>query len=105
MPMQPPKTPQQVEDDPTIRETFVDGPVGANYVNGNLHISFYTVRVDHNVPNATVLPQQRRVALRLVIPIGGAIESQNMIGNMVQILRDQGLMQTKAVLQGPATRQ
>jgi hypothetical protein len=100
-----------LENDQNVTETFVDGPVGVNYVGGNLHITFYTVRVDHSVlverPDraATTANQVRRVTLRLVIPIPGAVDLRQTIDNMLQILRQQGMVQSTPMVSGPMTRQ
>jgi hypothetical protein len=99
--------PPPVEEDASVIETFVDGPLGVNFVGGNLHITFYTIRLDHRVAvqAPASLPQVRHVALRLVMPLPGAVDLRATIENMVQLLRQQGIMQSTSVMAGPLTRQ
>lgn len=105
MPMRPMQQTPTMEDDPSVGETFVDGPVGVNFVNGNMHITFFTVRLDHRAPTQ---PPVNRVALRIVIPVPGAVDLRTTIDNMLQILREQGLIQATPptpMVSGPLTRQ
>ena len=106
-PIQSMQPPPPIEEDQTVTETFVDGPLGNNVVGGTRHITFYTVRLDHRAPVQvqTSLPQVRHVALRLVMPLPGAVDLQQTIHNMVQLLRQQGVMQTHQIMTGPLTRQ
>jgi hypothetical protein len=94
-----------LEDDPTVTETFADGPVSCNFFNGNMHLTFYAVRSDHRIvtPPGAAVPQIRRVVLRLVLPYSGAAELQSIIRQMIDLLQTQGLV--KPIMSGPVTRQ
>lgn len=92
--------PPPIQNDDAIPERYVDVPLGVNYSNGNLHITFATLRVDHS---KDALPQYRHVTLRLIIPLAGAVDLQNTIGNMLAKLQSQGLVQQ--IMPGTTTRQ
>lgn len=96
----PTLVPPALRNDDTVPEQYVDGAVGINFLNGNVHIIFATVRTDHSV-NPVV--QYRKVAVRLVIPLVGALELQNGISAFITNLQAQGLIQP--VMPGPRTRQ
>jgi hypothetical protein len=93
-------TPPPLRDDPAVRETYVDGPVGVNFFNGNLHITLWALRSDHSVEAS---PQYRQVVARLVIPLAGAIDLQNTISSIMTMLQSQGVIQP--IMPGPTTRQ
>ena len=92
--------PPPLRNDDQILEHYVDGPVGVNFLNGNMHITFATLRSDHSVDPA---PPYRQVSLRLVIPLAGGIDLQNHIAGMMTVLQQQGLIQP--IMPGPQTRQ
>jgi hypothetical protein len=81
-------------------EHYADGPVGVNFLNGNLHITFATQRADHTVDPAS---QYRMVTLRLVIPIAGATDLQKQITGMLSLLQRQGVVQP--IMPGTQTKQ
>lgn len=95
IPNQPP-----LQNDDRVIEFYADAPVGVNFFNGNVHITFMTLRTDHSVEPS---PQYRQVTARLVIPLAGAIDLQKSIAQIVSILQAQGVIQP--VMPGPATRQ
>lgn len=95
-------TPMQYVDDPTIGETFADGPIGINVTSGNMHIDFFATRTDHRLRPAAIT---QHLVLRLVIPLPGAILLQQNILAMMNKLREQGVLQTTPIVPGPLTRQ
>ena len=97
IPMPPPPS---LRNDDRILEHYADGPVGVNFINGNLHIDFCTLRSDHSVSPST---NYRQVTLRLVVPLAGAIDLQNTISSIMSLLQQQGIVQ--AIMPGPQTRQ
>jgi hypothetical protein len=90
-----------LRNDDQILEKYVDSPVGFSFVNGNAHITFATLRMDHS--NTDLPTQYRQVTLRLVIPLAGAIDLQSTIANLMSMLQRQGLVQP--IMPGPQTRQ
>jgi hypothetical protein len=89
-----------IRNDDRILENYADTPVGFSFVNGNAHITFATLRMDHSADPPT---QYRQVTLRLVIPLAGAIDLQSTIANLLSMLQRQGLVQP--IMPGPQTRQ
>jgi len=89
-----------LRDDPRILELYVDSPAGINFVNGNLHLTFITVRSDHSTDSPT---QHRQVTLRMVIPLAGAIDLHGGINGILGLLQSQGVIQP--VMPGTPTRQ
>jgi hypothetical protein len=81
-------------------EHYVDGPVGVNFLNGNFHITFATMRSDHSSDPAN---QYRQVTLRLVMPLAGVLELQNGLAGIISNLQQQGVIQP--IMPGPQTRQ
>ena len=94
-----PRLPPLRNDDRVI-EHYADAPVGVNFFNGNLHITFMTLRTDHTSEPS---PQYRQVTFRLVMPLAGAMDLQKSIGSIISILQSQGVIQP--VMPGPLTRQ
>jgi hypothetical protein len=90
-----------LRNDERIMEHYADTPVGVNYHNGNLHFTFATIRSDFCTDRA---PQYRQITLRLVIPLTGAIDLQNNIAGMRELLQRQGVVQP-IIIPGPQTRQ
>jgi hypothetical protein len=93
-------SPAPVHNDDLIPDVYVDGPVGVNYFNGTLRITFATLRADHST---NPVLQYRKVTLRLVIPLPGAIDLQTHITNIVLRLHSQGAI--LPITPGPQTRQ
>jgi hypothetical protein len=93
-------SPLPLRNDDRILEHYVDIPVGVNYLNGNLHFTFATIRSDFGTDPA---PQHRQITLRLVIPLTGAIDLQNHIAGIRELLQRQGIVQP--IMPGPPTRQ
>jgi hypothetical protein len=89
-----------IHNDDAVLEHYTDGPVGFNFVNGNAHFTFATRRIDHSTDPPA---QYRRITLRLVMPLAGAIDLQGTITNMMSMLQQQGLVQP--IVPGPHTRQ
>jgi hypothetical protein len=92
--------PPPLRNDDCVLEHYVDGPVGVNFHNGNLHITFATMRTDHTADPSL---QYRQVTLRLVMPLVGALDLQNNIAGIMSLLQRQGLVQP--IVPGPQTRQ
>ena len=92
--------PPPIRNNDQLSEHYADGSVGVNFLNGNLHITFATLRADHSLEPAS---QYRQVTLRLVIPLVGAIDLQNAIGGIVSTLQSQGVV--RPIMPGPPTRQ
>ena len=95
MPKMPP-----LRNNDQILEHYADGSAGVNFLNGNLHITFVTLRADHS---ADPSPLYRQVTLRLVIPIAGATDLQTQLTNMMSRLQQQGVIQP--IMPGPQTKQ
>ena len=97
---QSPSNTTPVRNDDRVPEHYADGPIGINLFNGNLHITFATVRTDHSTKPTL---QYRQVTLRLVIPLAGAVDLQSHISRIISLLQAQGTIQP--VTPGPPTRQ
>ena len=89
-----------VRENDQIPEHFADAPIGVNFLNGNLHITFATLRSDHTTDPPS---QHRQVTLRLVMPLAGVIDLQNSIAGLMSLLQQQGMIQP--IMPGPQTRQ
>src|SRR5262245_55599230 len=86
----PIRRPPPLRNDDRALESYADGPVGVNFLNGNLHITFVTLRADHAIEPS---PTYRQVTLRLVIPLAAAVDLQNQISRMMALLQRQGVVQ------------
>jgi hypothetical protein len=88
-----------------ILEQYADGVAECTFLNGVLHLSFWTLRADGASEPARYC---RKITARLVLPIAGAMELGERIGKMVTRLESQGTIQrpTKLhIMGGPETRQ
>jgi hypothetical protein len=94
------KTAAPLRNNDQILEHYADGPVGVNFLNGNLHITFATLRTDHSGNPSS---QYRQVTLRLVLPLAGAVDLQNTISGIISMLQQQGAIQP--IMPGPQRRQ
>jgi hypothetical protein len=92
--------PPPLRNDDQVLEHYADGPVGVEFLSGNLHITFATLRADHAQDPAV---RYRQVTLRMVLPLAGAIDLQNQIAGILTLLQQQGLIQP--IMPGPQTRQ
>jgi hypothetical protein len=92
--------PPALIDDQSVREQYVDGPVGINFANGNIYLTFATMRADHSTDPPG---QYRAVTTRLVMPLAGALDVQKAISGIIGTINTQGLI--KPILPGPQTRQ
>src|ERR1700733_13430605 len=95
-----PMTVPPLRNDDHILEHYTDGPVGINFFNGNLHITFATLCSDHSSDPA---PQYRQVTLRLVMSLAGVFDLQNGLSGVISTLQQQGAIQP--IMPGPQTRQ
>ena len=73
--------------------------IGVNHHNGNLHFTFATIRSDFGTDQAL---QHRQITLRLVIPLAGAIDLQNQIAGIRELLQRQCVVQP--IMPGPHMR-
>lgn len=94
--------PLPIRNNDSTAEHYVDGPIGVNFLNGNLHITFVTVRADH-AAGADPAPPYRQDTMRLIMPLAGAIDLQANISAIRTTLQGQGLVQP--VMPGPPTKQ
>ncbi len=81
-------------------EHYVDGPVGVNFVNGNVHLEFYTLRADNTKSPPA---QYKQITLRVVMPLVGAVEMQGAITSIMNALQKQGVV--KPISYGTETQQ
>lgn len=77
-------------DDPSVPEVFTDNLAGLTVVQGNVNITFATVRADHTKLPPTNL---RKITSRLVMPIAAAVQLHEMLGQMLKDLETKGLIQ------------
>jgi len=70
-------------DDVTVKDLFADACAGLNFSNGNVHMTFASVTVDHRTDSG---PASRIVSARVVLPIGGAIEFRDLLTRMIDML-------------------
>jgi hypothetical protein len=99
--------PPMIREDEHIAERYADGIAECTFLNGVLHISFWTLRTDC----AAEPPKYyRKVTTRVVLPIAGAMELQDRITNMLNVLEAQGTIKRPVasglqVIPGPQTLQ
>jgi hypothetical protein len=72
-------------DNPHAPEVFSGGATGFFFNNGNVHIAFESLRVDHSTNPG---PVNRVVIARLVMPIAGA---QGLAVGLFEFLKARGL--------------
>lgn len=89
-----------LRNDDRILENYADVSVGVSHHNGNLHFTFATTRTDFGTDQAL---HYRQITLRLVIPLTGALDLQNQIAGIRELLQQQGVIQP--IMPGPPTRQ
>jgi hypothetical protein len=99
--------PPMIREDEHIAEQYADGIAECTFLNGVLHISFWTLRTDC----AGEPPKYyRKVTTRVVLPIAGAMELQDRIMKMLNVLEAQGTIKRPVasglqVTPGPQTLQ
>lgn len=72
-----------IENDVTVANSFADGCVGISIHNGNLHITLFSVVVDHTKTPAVF---RGTVSHRVVMPIKGAIELRDTLTRMIDLV-------------------
>jgi hypothetical protein len=90
---QPPALP--LVDDATVKDTLAETCVGASVVAGNVHITFASVTTDYTIDPS---PAKRVVSCRLVMPIPGILELQEIIRQVVDALKAQGVITNTPVV-------
>jgi hypothetical protein len=99
--------PPMLREDEGIAEQYADGIAECTFLNGVLHISFWTLRTDC----AAEPPKYyRKVTTRIVLPIAGAMDLQERITRMLKVLEAHGTIQRPAtsglqIIPGPQTVQ
>ena len=99
--------PPALREDEDIAEQYADGIAECTFLNGVLHISFWTLRTDC----AAEPPKYyRKVTTRIVLPIAGAMELQERVTKMLKVLEAQGTIKRPAasglqIIPGPQTLQ
>jgi hypothetical protein len=86
-------------DDPSVSEVFTDNVAGLTVVQGNVNITFATVRADHTKTPATNL---RKITSRLVMPISAAVQLHEMLGQMFKDLEAKGIIQRTPIPASPS---
>ena len=99
--------PPALREDEYVTEQYADGIAECTFLNGVLHISFWTLRTDCSMEPPRYY---RKVTLRLVVPIAGAIELHERVAKMLEALEGRGTIQRSAtsplqIMSGPQTRQ
>jgi len=76
-----------LKDNASVSNVFSDFCAGLNVLNGNVHMTFATVVADHSEEGA---PARRVISARIVLPIAGAVELRQMLGQVIDALAAQG---------------
>jgi hypothetical protein len=79
---------QPLEEDLSVKNSYADFCAGVNFVNGNVHVTFASVVADHSDEPAT---SRRVVSARVVLPISGILELQNLLAQLMDALAAQGV--------------
>ncbi|MGB9152619.1 MAG: hypothetical protein WCD70_05980 [Alphaproteobacteria bacterium] len=91
MPPTPPakttKLVSSIIDNPLIQDVFVDEAAGFHRYNGNLRITFTTLRADHTAGNPA--PTQRVIVGRLVMPLNTAEALQKGLAQFLEQAKKQ----------------
>jgi len=82
--------PPPVVDDPSVPEVFTDNLVGLAFNQGNVNMTFATVRTDHSKTRAR---NHRKISVRLVMPISTAAALHQLLGQTMQDLEAKGVIQ------------
>jgi hypothetical protein len=90
--------PPPIVDDPSVPEVFTDNLAGLTINQGNVNLTFATVRADHSKTPAT---NHRKITSRLVMPISVAVSLYEILGQVTRDLEEKGLIQKGPVPPGP----
>jgi len=86
-------------DDPSVPEVFTDNLAGLTINQGNVNLTFATVRADHTKSPPT---NHRKITSRLVMPISVAAGLHAVLGQVLQDLMAKGLIQQGPQPPGPS---
>jgi glycine cleavage system regulatory protein len=81
-------------DDPTVAEKFADNLAGISFSNGNVNMTFATVRADHSKAPAS---NNRTVTARMVMPLPVAMQLRDTLNQMFGDLEAQGMIKVAPV--------
>jgi hypothetical protein len=85
-------------DDASVREVFADTCIGISAAQGNVYITFATLRTDYaQTPNKSV----RKISSRLVLPIAAVAELRTLLGQTIEALTAQGVIRSATPATGP----
>ena len=106
MPAWDPKSLPLVYGDDVV-EQYADGIAECTFLNGVLHLSFWRLRTD---ASSEPLHYYRKVTMKLVVSMSGAIELHDWIGKLMAQLESQGMIQRPSssrlhTMPGPETKQ
>jgi len=76
-------------DDPSVPEVFTDNLAGLTINQGNVNLTFATIRADHTKMPPTNL---RKITSRLVMPIAVAAGLYEVLGQVIRDLEGKGLI-------------
>jgi hypothetical protein len=79
-----------VVDDPSVTEVYTDNLAGLTINQGNVNLTFATVRADHSKIPPT---NHRKITSRLVMPIAVAVNLHEILGQIIRDLEAKGLIQ------------
>ena len=84
---QPPSLYPPIIDDRTVKDSFAEECAGIHVAGPNMHLTFVSYTADHTEDPA---PTRRVVALRVVIPIPGAIGLRDLLTHVIDTLTQRG---------------
>jgi hypothetical protein len=85
--------PPPLIDDPSVPEVFADNVAGLTITHGNANFTFATIRADHTKTPAT---HHRKITNRVVMPVAVAMNLYELLGQAIQQLEANGIIQKGA---------
>jgi hypothetical protein len=85
-------------DDPSVSEVFTDNLAGLTINQGNVNLTFATVRADHTKTPPT---NHRKITSRLVMPVIAAAALHEILGQVLKDLESKGLIQRGPIPSSP----
>jgi hypothetical protein len=82
-------------DDITLKDVFAEFCTALHFVHGNVHMTFASVTADHSSHRAS---SKRVVSGRIVMPIIGAIELRDLLTQIIDALKAQGVITSEPPL-------
>jgi hypothetical protein len=79
-----------IVDDPSVPEVYTDNLAGLTINQGNVNLTFATVRADHTKAPPT---NHRKITSRLVMPIAVAANLHEVLGQVLKDLEEKGFIQ------------